>query len=53
MVLLVIRISRGLEQFQSLSLAKSAQVTTIRKDDWSRAEYCIENGARKHEEIPI
>ena len=30
-------ISRGLEQFQSLNLAKSAQVTMIRKDDWSRA----------------
>ena len=32
------RISRGLEQFHSLNLAKSAQVTRIRKDDWSRAE---------------
>ena len=31
------RISRGLEQFHSLNLAKSAQVTRIRKDDWSRA----------------
>jgi hypothetical protein len=33
-----VRISRGLEQFQSLDLAKSAQVTRIRKDDWSRAD---------------
>ena len=30
-------ISRGLEQFQSLNLAKNALVTRIRKDDWSRA----------------
>jgi hypothetical protein len=39
-----IRISRGLEQFQSLNLAESAQVTSATKDDWSRAvlhvEYC-------------
>jgi hypothetical protein len=27
-----------LEQFHSLNLAKSAEVTMIRKDDWSRAE---------------
>ena len=33
------RISRGLEQFHSLNLAKSAQVTRIRKDDWSRAAF--------------
>ena len=32
-----VRISRGLEQFQSLNLAKSAQVTSTTKDDWSRA----------------
>jgi hypothetical protein len=32
-----VRISRGLEQFHSLNLAKSALVTRIRKDDWSRA----------------
>ncbi len=31
-------ISRGLGQFQSLDLSKSAQVTRIRKDDWSRAD---------------
>jgi hypothetical protein len=30
-------IIRGLEQFQSLSLAKSAEVTSTAKDDWSRA----------------
>jgi hypothetical protein len=33
-----VRISRGLEEFHSLNLAKSALVTRIRKDDWSRAE---------------
>jgi hypothetical protein len=33
-----VRISRGLEQLHSLVLAKSAQVTRIRKDDWSRAD---------------
>ena len=33
-----VRIGRGLEQFQSLSLAKSDQVTRIWKDDWSRAD---------------
>ena len=32
-----VRISRGLEEFHSLNLAKSALVTRIRKDDWSRA----------------
>ena len=32
-----VRISRGLEEFHSLNLAKSALVTKIRKDDWSRA----------------
>ena len=32
-----VRISRGLEKFHSLNLAKSALVTRIRKDDWSRA----------------
>jgi hypothetical protein len=32
-----VRISRGLEQFHSLNLAKSAQVTSTAKDDWSRA----------------
>jgi hypothetical protein len=34
-----VRISRGLEEFHSLNLAKSALVTKIRKDDWSRAVY--------------
>jgi hypothetical protein len=34
-----VRISRGLNRFQSLDLAKSAQVTKIWKDDWSRAGY--------------
>jgi hypothetical protein len=34
-----VRISRGLEEFRSLNLAKSALVTTIRKDDWSRAAF--------------
>jgi hypothetical protein len=41
-----VRISRGLEQFQSLNLAESAQVTRIRKDDWSRAidvQICFSN----------
>jgi hypothetical protein len=33
-----VRISRGLEQFQSLNLAKSDRVAKIRKDDWSRAQ---------------
>ena len=33
-----VRISRGLEEFHSLNLAKSALVTRIRKDDWSRAD---------------
>ena len=33
-----VRNSRGLEQFQSMNLAKSAQVTSAAKDDWSRAE---------------
>jgi hypothetical protein len=32
-----VSISRGLKQFQSLDLAKSAQVTRIWKDNWSRA----------------
>jgi hypothetical protein len=32
-----VRNSRGLEQFQSLNLAKSAQVTSTAKDDWSQA----------------
>ena len=32
-----VRISRGLEQFHRVDLAESAQVTKIRKDDWSRA----------------
>jgi hypothetical protein len=32
-----VRNSRGLEQLQSMNLANSAQVTRIRKDDWSRA----------------
>jgi hypothetical protein len=32
-----VRISRGLEQFHRVELAKSAQVTRIWKDDWSRA----------------
>ena len=32
-----VRISGGLEQFHSLNLAKSAQVTSAAKDDWSRA----------------
>ena len=35
-----VRISRGLEEFHSLNLAKSALVTRIRKDDWSRAVLC-------------
>ena len=35
------RIVRGLEGFQSLNLAESAQVTRIRKDDWSRAVIMI------------
>ena len=40
-----VRISRGLEQFHRVELAKSAQVTRIRKDDWSRAvEKRPENG---------
>jgi hypothetical protein len=33
-----VRISRGLEQFHRVDLAESAQVTRIRKDDWSRAD---------------
>ena len=32
-----VRISRGLEGFQLLNLAKSAQVTSAGKGDWSRA----------------
>jgi hypothetical protein len=32
-----------LEKFHSLNLAKSALVTRIRKDDWSRAETFIHN----------
>ena len=32
-----VRISRGLERFRSLNLAKSALVTSAAKDDWSRA----------------
>jgi hypothetical protein len=32
-----VRISRGLEQFHSLNLVESAQVTSAAKDDWSRA----------------
>ena len=36
-----VRISRGLEEFHSLNLAKSALVTRIRKDDWSRAEFVV------------
>ena len=38
-----VRISRGLEEFHSLNLAKSALVTRIRKDDWSRAVQRITN----------
>jgi hypothetical protein len=33
-----VRISRGLEQFYRLNLAKSALVTSAAKDDRSRAE---------------
>ena len=32
-----VHISRGLQQFQSLNLAESAQVTRIRKDNWTQA----------------
>jgi hypothetical protein len=32
-----VRISRGLEQFHRVDLAKSALVTSTAKDDWSRA----------------
>ena len=38
-----VRISRGLEEFHSLNLAKSALVTRIRKDDWSRAAPRVQN----------
>ncbi len=31
-----VRISRGLEQFHQMDLAKSALVTSAAKDDWSR-----------------
>jgi hypothetical protein len=34
-----VRISRGLEQFHSLNLTKSALVTSAAKDDWSRADH--------------
>ena len=37
-----IRISRGLEQFQSLNLAESAQVTSATKDDRRRAVLHVE-----------
>ena len=49
-----VRISRGLEEFHSLNLAKSALVTRIRKDDWSRAELSLLlerlDGARQHQQ---
>ena len=32
-----VRISRGLEQFHRMDLAKGALVTSVAKDDWSRA----------------
>jgi hypothetical protein len=36
-----VRISRDLEEFHSLNLAKIALVTRIRKDDWSRAANAV------------
>jgi hypothetical protein len=40
-----VRISRRLEQFHSLNLAKSAQVTSAAKDDWSRADMYMFSGS--------
>jgi hypothetical protein len=36
-----VRISRGLEQFHRVDLAKSALVTSAAKDDWSRAAHAL------------
>jgi hypothetical protein len=46
-----------LEHFHSLNLAKSAQVTRIRKDDWNRAaevvQLQIQHNRRRHPNLNL
>jgi hypothetical protein len=54
LISLNVRISRGLEQFHRVDLAESAQVTKIRKDDWSRADkrYGTVGTSLTHSRVP-